>query len=130
MEISKKENIILSWFLWHFYGMPEFLFSVWKNYVLFGLNFFSASILLSTLFSPWKKYRWNYPRGFSITEYFNTFISNFFSRIIGAIVRLFLIMLGVIAQIFIFIAGIIIILFWILIPLILIVLILFLIYGI
>jgi len=123
MQKTKKENIIIIWFLWHFYEMPRFLFLVWKNYILFSVDFFSAPLLFSTLFSPWRKYRWNYPRGFSVTGYFNTFVSNFFSRIIGAICRIFLIIISVIAQIFIFVAGIIVILFWIFIPFILIALI-------
>ncbi len=127
---NNQDNIIISWLLWHFYEMPRFLFSVWKNYLLFGLDFFSVPLLFLTLFSPWRKYRWNYPKGFSITEYLNTFISNIFSRIVGAVCRLVLIILGIIVQIFIFLAGIIVISFWILIPFMLIALILFLIYGI
>ena len=125
MKNYKKDNIIILWFLWHFYEMPKFLFLIWKNYFLFGLDFFSVPLLFLTLFSPWRKYKWNYPKGFTITEYFNTFISNLFSRIIGTICRIVLIMLGFLSQIFIFVAGILVILFWILIPFILIALILF-----
>jgi len=139
-----KENIIVSgtresfapqktlasqWFFWHFYEMPKFLFLVWKNYLSFGLNYFSVPLLLLTLFSPWKKYRWRYPKGFDIGEYFSTFVSNIFSRIIGAICRFSLIIIGIVAQIFIFTLGMVVILFWFLIPVILVVLILLLLYA-
>ena len=99
MENFKKENIISMWFTWHFYEMPRFLFSVWKNYIFFVTNFFSVPLLLATFLSPWRRYAWKYPRGFDIGQYYQVFISNFFSRIIGAIARLVLIVIGILAQI-------------------------------
>ena len=125
MEVSEKQNILTMWFVWHFSEMPRFLFFVWKNYINFGLDFFSTPRLLATLFSPWRAYRWSYPRGFDMLGYANTFVSNIFSRIIGAICRLVLIVLGFFAQIFIFIAGMIMIIGWLSIPFFLIGLILF-----
>lgn len=116
MEVSGRENIFVMWFLWHFYEMPKFLFRAWKNYILFGINSFSVSLLLKTLFSPWRRYNWSYPKTFDIKEFFSTLVSNIFSRILGAICRVMLILAGLIFQFFIIIAGIIVILFWFLIP--------------
>ncbi|MBI3337349.1 MAG: hypothetical protein HY005_01845 [Candidatus Staskawiczbacteria bacterium] len=116
MEKSEKENIIIMWFLWQFYEMPKFLFSVWRGYILFILYYFSVPLLLRTLFSPWRRYNWIYPKVFDIKEFFNTFISNIFSRILGALCRIVLIMVGFVAQIFIFITGAAVILLWLLIP--------------
>ena len=127
MEASvDRENIITSWLFWHFYEMPKFLLLVWGNYISFGSDFFSIPILIKTFLSPWRKYKWRYPKGFYVGEFFSTLISNVFSRIIGAIFRFVLIILGGLAQIFIFAIGSIIFLLWILIPLILVMLILFL----
>lgn len=122
---ESKENMLTGWFFWHFFQMPKFLLLVWKNYLLFVLEFFSAPALLLTLFSPWKKYHWRYPKGFSVTEYLNTFISNMFSRIIGAICRTFLILFSVVPLIFVLVAGVMVIVLWILIPFILILLLFF-----
>lgn len=116
MEISERENILVTWFLWQFYEMPKFLFSVWRNYLFFGLDYFSIPLLLKTLFSPWRKYNWVYPKSFDIKEFFNTLISNIFSRILGAMCRVVLIIVGAVAQVFIFAAGIIAIILWLLIP--------------
>lgn len=120
MEQVGRKNIITLWFLWHFYEMPKFLFSAWKNYLKFGSNYFSIFLLIKTLFSPWRRYKWMYPKGFNIFEFFNTLISNTFSRILGAICRIVLIAIGIIFQFFIFLAGIVVILFWLFIPLIII----------
>jgi hypothetical protein len=92
------------------------LLGVWKNYIFFALNYFSLPILLKSLFAPWRKYRWRYPKGLNITEFFNTLISNAFSRFLGALMRIILIIVGILFQIFVIFAGLIILLLWILIP--------------
>lgn len=128
LSVQKYENVVASWLSWHFFEAPKFLFSVWETYILFGLNYFSVPLLLKTLFSPWRRYKWRYPKSFDVAGYFSTLISNVFSRFIGIIVRILLIVFGVIAQVFIVILGAIVILFWIFLPLILTLLILFLLF--
>lgn len=126
MEVLKRENMLTLWFVWHFYEVPRFLFLIWKNYISFSSDFFSVTLLIKTLFSPWRRYNWKYPRGFDAGAFFNTLISNIFSRIIGLIVRIVLIILGAVAQIAVIMIGGIMILLWILMPLIFLVLVLFL----
>jgi hypothetical protein len=116
MEASEKQNIFILWFLWQFYEMPVFLLQVWKNYLMFAANFFSVPLLLKTFFSPWRRYNWRYPKGFDLTEFFNTLISNAFSRFLGAFMRIILIVMGILFQIFVALAGLIFFLGWILIP--------------
>jgi hypothetical protein len=89
---------------------------VYKNYILFALNYFSLPILLKSFFAPWRKYRWNYPKGFDIGEFFSTLISNAFSRVLGAIMRIVLIIVGAAFQVFVIFTGLIIFLLWIFIP--------------
>lgn len=115
--MSKSSNIILvDWLNWHFFEMPAFLTKVWKNYLDFATNYFSVPLLLKTFFSPWKRYLWAYPKGLDFWEIFSTFVSNFFSRIIGAIIRIFLIIAGFAFQIFVLLSGFIILAFWIFMP--------------
>jgi hypothetical protein len=116
MESTKGQNIIFSWFLWQFFEMPKFLLGVWKNYILFALNYFSLPLLLKSLFAPWRKYRWSYPKGLNIGEFFNTLISNTFSRFLGALMRTVLIIIGVVFQVFVVFAGLFVFLLWVLIP--------------
>lgn len=110
-------NVVISWLGWHFYEMPTILLQSWKNFMQFSINYFSTPLLLKTLFSPWRRYNWGYPRGFDVKMYLETFISNVFSRIMGAICRTVLIIIGVVFQIFVVLAGGIIILLWVFLPL-------------
>ena len=116
MERANTEGIFITWFLWQFYEAPRFLFYVWSNYMLFASNFFSFKLLLKTFFSPWHRYKWAYPRGFDVKEFFNTLISNAVSRILGAMMRVVLIIIGALFQVFIALAGLVIFVGWILIP--------------
>jgi len=116
MEASKRQNIVSLWFLWHFYEMPKFLLGVWKNYIFFALDYFSMPVLLKSLFAPWRRYRWSYPKGFDVGGFVSTFISNMFSRFLGAFMRIILIIVGIFFQIFVIFVGLIIFLLWILIP--------------
>lgn len=116
MEQNNEENIFTEWFFWHFYEMPKFLLGVWKNYILFALNYFSLPLLLKSFFSPWKKYRWNYPNIVNFGEFVGTFISNVFSRLLGALMRAVLIIVGIVFQVFVIFVGLIIFLLWLLVP--------------
>jgi len=115
-EITQKRNIISLWILWYFFEMPKNLLRAWRNYLLFNLNYFSIPLLLKTFFSSWRRYKWDYPRGFQLGEYAGVFISNLFSRILGAIMRIFLILIGITGEIFIFILGLIVFLGWLILP--------------
>ncbi len=119
-QVVKKENIIITWVVWRFWLTPKFLVGVWGNYISFGLDYFSIPLLLATLISPWRKFKWRYPRGFDVGQYANIFISNLFSRVVGMWCRLVLIMFGLLVLAFILIIGIVGILFWLAIPLLLI----------
>jgi len=118
----KQNNIVVSFIVWHFYDMLKSLLLIWRDYLWFSSNFFSISFLFSTLLSPWRRYQWRYPKGFDIGGFFSSLVSNIFSRIIGLLVRIVLIIFGIFFQAAVFLIGIFVIIFWILIPLILILL--------
>lgn len=113
---GNKQFIIIEWLNWQFYEMPRFLFEVWMNYFNFASDIFSVRLLLRTFFSPWRRYNWRYPKGFDVTEFFNTLISNTFSRFLGALMRIVLIITGILFQIFVALAGLIIFIGWLLLP--------------
>lgn len=112
----QNSSIITTWIFWHFYEAPKFLLQVWQNFINFGLNFFSVPLFLKTFFSPWKKYNWAYPKHFAVQKFFETLVSNIFSRLIGALLRLALIIAGILLQVFILLAGAIIFIGWLALP--------------
>ncbi|MCX6721413.1 MAG: hypothetical protein NT026_02320 [Candidatus Staskawiczbacteria bacterium] len=116
MEQNSEQNIFVEWFVWQFYEVPKFLIEVWNNYFMFATNLFSLTLLLKTFFSPWRKYNWRYPKGFDLIEFLNTLISNFFSRVVGALMRIILIIAGILFQIFVVIAGLLIFIGWLAVP--------------
>jgi hypothetical protein len=125
MSFSRKENMLLLWLAWHFYQAPLFLLEVWKNYLIFVFNFFSIQTLLKSFLSPWRRYQWFYPKTFDITGYASVFISNIFSRFMGALLRCMLVMAGICFGIITLIAGSLVIAAWILMPLFIILLLFF-----
>lgn len=112
-----KENIISLWIIWYLIEVPKNIISGWRNFLWFGLNYFSIPLLLRTLFSPWRRYSWSSGRGFDIIVFFNVLVSNLISRFLGAFMRIILISTGVVFEIFIFFFGFIILIGWFLLPL-------------
>jgi len=115
-----QQNIILQYLIWQFFDVPRQLLLAWKNFLLFNLNYFSVPLLLRTFFSPWRRYKWSYGKGFDARRYIEVFFSNLISRILGAIVRSFLVIAGLAAEIFIVFSGLIVFFGWLLLPLLLI----------
>ncbi len=114
------KNIFFLYLSWHFLDVPKNILVGWKNVLRFNLNYFSIPLLLRTLFSPWRRYHWTYPKGFQIGKIFEVFISNLISRVLGAVLRIFLIFVGVLMEILIILTGIIIFLGWLALPVLLI----------
>lgn len=112
----KMQNIALQYLIWQFFDAPKNILLVWKNFLSFNLNYFSVPQLLKTFFSPWKRYRVSYGKGFDVGRYLEAFISNLIFRILGAIMRSFLIIFGLVAEVFIIIIGLIVFFGWILLP--------------
>ncbi len=117
-QITDNRNIILSWVIWHYGISLKELILRWKDVVFFILNYFSIPFLFRTLFSPWKRYNISYGRGFDFNRFLDTLVFNTFSRIMGAIARLFVITIGVLTFLFTVIIGVVIVIIWILLPLI------------
>ncbi|PJE69481.1 MAG: hypothetical protein COU98_01855 [Candidatus Staskawiczbacteria bacterium CG10_big_fil_rev_8_21_14_0_10_38_10] len=116
IEVAPKQNIISLWFFWYFYEMSGRLIKIWKNFLLFNLEYFSIPALLKTLFSPWRRYIWMYPRGFDVWGYLETSLSNLISRFLGALCRICLIITGIIFEAFVFVLGLIILITWLIWP--------------
>jgi hypothetical protein len=106
----------LKYLNWQFIKKPKEILVGLKNFLAFGVYFFSANVLLSSLFSPWKKEVSDYGRGFDFKVYFEAFFGNVISRVIGFIMRLILLAFFLIFELITLIIGIIVFAVWLLLP--------------
>lgn len=85
----------MSFFLWYYTKGLGSLAGIAKNLALFVLDFFSVKELFLTLFSPWHRdVGQKFWQGFDPVRFARLFIGNMMSRVIGAIVRFFVIVFG------------------------------------
>lgn len=101
---------------WHYLEATGDILRGWRNILWFILNYFSVPLLLRTLFSPWRGIQWRKRKGFNPGDILSTLLSNLISRILGAIVRSFLIMAGLLCEATFFILGAFLLIFWLLLP--------------
>lgn len=97
--------IFADYIVWHFVRAPREIFKAWKQVFLYSFTYFSTAVLFKTLFSPWHRSAWSYPKAFDIGKFLETFLSNIISRVLGAFVRIFMILLGITGEICIFFVG-------------------------
>lgn len=109
-------QFFVSYFVWHYTKAYAQLFRIWRNYFRFILQFFSVGLLLKTLFAPWKRIVDVYQGGFHIEEYFTTLVVNFFSRIVGFIIRVPLIIIGLVLSLCMVVGLVLLCVYWTLFP--------------
>lgn len=85
------------YFYWHYIAAPRWLMTLAWNLQRALLQFFSVPLILRTLFAHWHRDAIPY-RGGSLTFYLNTFLLNTISRMMGFIVRLFLLSVWLLAE--------------------------------
>lgn len=86
--------IILEYFVWHYGRALRQGFIIWKNIFWFLTHFFSLSLLLKTLFQPWKRMREYRGQGFDIGRFFETLAVNTITRLVGFAMRTAVIFIG------------------------------------
>ena len=87
--------VIGNYLKWHYSKAIYNVFSIWKNISFFVFNFFSIKSLLVNYFSPWKRLSENYPKFINIKEYLSTLLINIIMRIVGIVLRSFMLILGI-----------------------------------
>lgn len=95
--------------------MQDFL-NVWSNFLWFIYHFFSMSLLLRTLFSPWRRLDERSKSGFHLEAFLEKLVSNTVVRAIGTGARLFVIVSGCIIYLAGLVLGFIFFLIWCLLP--------------
>lgn len=90
----KIGELFVHYLLWHYTTGFADLFGVVRNFLWFFYNFFSIPLLLRTLFSPLERLQEKYTGGLDVAEFFSTLAVNIIMRLVGAALRLFVIVFG------------------------------------
>lgn len=106
-----------NFFSWYYTDALRVVFYNGLHRTIGFMNYFSVPLLFATLFSPWHRIVESYGRGFDPRVFFYTLAGNIISRILGAIVRSFVIIIGLAVSFFAEIFGVLAIALWIVLPL-------------
>lgn len=124
-DYDRDRSFILTWLRWQCIESPRALIKIIGNFLRFNLSFFSIPLLLKTLFYPWRKYHESYGRGFDVKRFFSALSFNTISRILGAIIRIILIVIGGLTELFLLILGLVVFVVWVSSPLLLLMILIF-----
>ena len=102
--------------IWHYTAGLWAAFRVCVNFLRFTFNFFSIPLLFKTLFSPWRRLGEEYSSGLHPSEWLTSFTVNTLMRVVGAVIRLALIIFGLIALAVVSVGSVVVMLAWILWP--------------
>ncbi len=97
--------VVLNYLYWQLIETPKKLILIIKDFIVFGFNLFSVEETIKNLFAPWKRYIWDYGKAFDFARYFDAFVSNLIARIIGLIMRVFLLLFFIIYELVILIIS-------------------------
>jgi hypothetical protein len=84
---------------WHYTrGIQDLRINL-SNIVKFVFNYFSISVLIHTIFYPWRRLAESYSKGFDPSDFFATLIVNTLMRVLGFVIRSVVIVIGLVATI-------------------------------
>lgn len=104
--------VLPGYLLWHYTIAWRDITHVWMNMLWFVNRVFSISFLFATLFSPWKRMVEHERAGFDLERAAENFVVNMMSRLVGALVRLPIILCGLFSLVSTFIFGLLFYIFW------------------
>lgn len=107
----------MEFFSWFYSKGVDYYLKSWSDMIIWVNQYFSFSLLLSTLFSPWKRMiEDDTSQGFNIQKKLEIWSFNMVSRFVGASVRLILMFVGLFFLIFAALGGAIGFVFWLILP--------------
>ena len=98
-------TLISSYTYWHYSKGLSGVLELWTEALWFVNHFFSITLLLSTLFTPWHRLNESSGGGFDLEKIATALLVNILMRLVGAFIRLFIILLGSIVFLVFFLIG-------------------------
>ena len=106
-ESDRRHMVIFKYFVWHYLRAPFDVLKIWLRFLKFFFFYFvPVPQLVRTLFDPWKRDAFAYPkRGFDFGLFLNTLVFNLISRSIGFFIRFSVIILALAIEAVVLAAG-------------------------
>ncbi len=108
--------ILPGYFLWHYTLAFRDIWHLWMNAFWTINRVFSIPLLLQTLFSPWKRIIETDGKKFDLEDWAGRKLVNLMSRLVGAMVRMSVIVTGLVSMLATFILGLCLYMFWVVAP--------------
>lgn len=115
MKSFRESPVVLAFVLWWVKIVPTDIFSITLKIIGKLFDYFSIDLLLKTLFLPWKRDEID-TSNLSLDLKFRVWMMNLMSRLIGATVRMGVVLIGVAAIASAFITGLIILVGFVILP--------------
>lgn len=108
--------VIYDYFVWHYTRAWRELGHVWWNLLWFTAHVFSIPQLSRSWVAPFKRITEEKQRGFNLEAFASRIIINLLSRVIGGLVRTFIIGCGLVALCLVLLAGVMTYIVWAVLP--------------
>lgn len=109
-------SIFLSFFHWFFAVAPADILRLARNFLQWNWHFFSIGYFVPRLFAPWHRDLTPYGRGFDLKRFLHIFGWNLISRVIGAVLRIAIMIFGLATELLLVIVIVIVFLVWFFLP--------------
>ena len=97
--------VLPAYLTWHYSQSLADYLRLWARSAWFVTHVFSMPLLLATLFSPWRRLSEHYPRRLDLAEWGEALIVNLLMRLVGFVVRVFVLVFGVLTLVFVLMVG-------------------------
>ena len=101
---------------WHYTEGFKDLSRNWKSFIAFVLHFFSIGLLFRTWFAPFGRLDEEYRKEFGAEVFFETLVTNTLMRVVGFVLRAFVIVIGLLTLLFMVVLGPVALVLWALAP--------------
>ena len=106
------------YFVWHYGKALADMVALTKNFLYFGYHFFSIGLFTRTWMSPWYRMHEGHNRDLTDLESIGaTIVANTILRLIGFILKTFVIALGILFESFVIVSAVSIAIAWVFFPL-------------
>ena len=109
-------HIVHHYLSWHYLTALKELFHLWHTFAWFTVHLFSLPQLVSSWLSPWKRIVETRGNTWNFEDLIGYVVIGFLSRLVGFIIRTFIIGFGLLALTIVLLSGIILVITWYLLP--------------